>query len=88
MDEGSYNFKFLNSKNGRYETWTGFFNDEEQAQRWWSMWGSFHESRGHFLTLFYKGNIINPEWMKPGSNLIEETINKRKNTNIGAIILS
>jgi hypothetical protein len=63
MDEGSYNFKVFSPKTEKYEPWTGFFETEELAQAWWSIWGAFHKNRGHYLSLFHKGEMINPKWM-------------------------
>jgi hypothetical protein len=50
----SYSYKVLNKWN-RWEDWSGNFNTEEQATKWYNRHGKFHEARGHKLKLFKDG---------------------------------
>ena len=48
---GPVRFKVLNRK-GYYEEWSGSFADIEDAKKWYSYHGWFHEMRGRKLKLF------------------------------------
>jgi hypothetical protein len=54
----SYNYRVKSPRTGNWEPWSGLFKNKKQARRWYDLHGSFHEQRGHRLTLFKEGEMI------------------------------
>ena len=67
---GGFDYRVFSKKTKEFEAWTGKFKSEYLATKWLAENGSFWQTQGVNLSLFFKGQRVLPraefEYIKKG----------------------